>query len=51
MTAKHINDVLDDVRKEGTPLDDRNSHERYSRNTERNAKTTPNGLSVMDPTS
>ena len=51
MTAKHINDVLDDVRKEGTPLDDRNSHERYSRNNERNVKMTLNGLSVMDPTS
>jgi len=51
MTAKHATDVLDDVRKDGAPFDDRKVQERYRRNTERNAKMTLNGLSVMDPAS
>ena len=51
MTARHANDVLGDVRKDGAPFDDRKVQERYRRNTEINAKMTLNGLSVMDPKS
>ena len=51
MTARHDNDVLGDVRKDGAPFDDRKVQERYRRNTDINAKMTLNGLSVMDPTS
>lgn len=51
MTARQANEVLDDARKGGAPFDERKVHERYRRNTERNAKMTLNGLSVMDPTS
>ena len=51
MMTRHVKDVVDDVRKPGAPFDDRKVHERYSRTTKRNAKTTVNGLSVITPTS